>query len=88
MRYSVFHSRLMDISWLWVGDIESLVARMTIGFSYEVSVQCQDIAHKVQFKLLYIFFLLFSFQKILPGEKQIIERNDIIISGGTSFLYI
>lgn len=38
MDYPVSHSRFMDISWLRVRDIESLVARMTIGFESKFSV--------------------------------------------------
>jgi hypothetical protein len=78
----------MDISWLGVGDIESFVVGVAIGFSYEVSVQCEDIIHEVQFELLDIFFLLLSLQELFPSEKQIIERGNIIISGDTFFLYI
>ena len=88
VHYSIFYSRLMDISRLRVGDIESFIVGVAIGFSYEVSVQCEDIIHQMQFELLDIFFLLLSLRELFPGEKQIIERDDIIISGGTSFLYI
>ncbi len=41
MDYSVSHSRFMDISWLWVGNIEGFVTRVVIGLERELSMECQ-----------------------------------------------
>jgi hypothetical protein len=79
MHYPIPHSRLMDISWLGVGDIESFVARMTIGFGSELPMDCKNVICEMKLKLFHIFALVLPSDKLFPRFKEIFERNDMMI---------
>ncbi len=79
MNYSVSYPCLMDIPWLWVGDIESLIVRMTIGFESKFSMDRKNVICEMQFKLFHIFTLALPSDKLCPGLKEIFERNDMMI---------
>ena len=87
VHYPISHPRLMDISWLWVGNIERFVVRMAISFETKFPMDCQNVIGEMQFKLFYIFTLVLPSDKLFPGLEEIFERNDIIVCRSKFFLF-
>jgi hypothetical protein len=69
----------MDIAGFWVGYFEVFVSAVLVCFLFEVVVQLHNVLHQTVLKLLYINFLSFSTDELLPGREQVFYRNDTLI---------
>ncbi len=56
-----------------------MVARVAVGFVYELGVEGGDLINKLTLKLKNIKFIAFAFAKLLPRFEQIFDRDDILI---------
>lgn len=74
----ISHRRFVDVSHLWVADIETKVRSVFVFLFFQISVQLKDVWFKVEFKLRYITLVAFTFLKLLPRQKKILGRNNLI----------
>src|SRR5665213_465614 len=79
MEKPVSHSRLVDISWLRIGNVEGMISGMGICFCLEISVQSENVVGKPVLELLHVSFAALPFQEFLPCFEQIFDRNDIVV---------
>jgi len=77
VKQPVPHAGFVNISWFGVRDIKGLIAAVFVGMMNEILVERYYIIHQVKGKFLNVFFLLFSFQKLLPGLKQVIQADNV-----------
>ncbi len=54
---SVSYRSLVNVSRLRVGDVESMIGTVGVGFILQVLVQRENVVHEVKLKLLDIFLL-------------------------------
>lgn len=65
----------MDVSWLWVVNLERVVFAVFVGLILQIVMQRQNIIHEVELEFLYIFLVPFALNELLPGQKQVINTN-------------
>lgn len=70
---------LMDISRLWVGNIESMISPMDICLVFELEMEGENVVGQPVLEILHVFFATLSFQKIFPRFEQIFDRNDSVV---------
>jgi hypothetical protein len=79
MEQAVAHARLVDITRFGIADFEVTIRRVPICFALQCKVQSKNIIHQTILKLLYISLPALASHKLLPGEKQIFNRDDILV---------
>jgi hypothetical protein len=65
------HACLVNISWLWIRNIESIISPMDIGFVFEVSMESEYVVGKPVLEFLYIFLAPLPFKEFFPCLEQI-----------------
>lgn len=73
MQHPISHARFVNVSWLGVIDLESLIGTVSICFRLERLMEINEMIHEMQLKLLDVFFLLLAFSEIFPGQEEILE---------------
>ncbi len=67
MEESVADARFVDVSWLRIANIKSLITAVDIGFVFEFGVEQEDVIHEVKGKFLDILFVSLSSHEFFPG---------------------
>ena len=69
----------VDIARLRVGDLEMLVAAVTVRLVPQIAMKRENIVHETKLELLHVALMPLSFQEFTPCAKQILDRNDILV---------
>lgn len=79
MQEPVAYARLVNISWLRIGDFESLVATMMIRLALKIILKTDNVPLEIERKLRNILFVFLSWNKFLPCDVEVFEGYDIVI---------
>lgn len=71
MQQAVPHARLVDVAWLWIGNLECLVCAVPIRLRGEIAMECDDVGHQVAFEFLHVLARFFPARKFLPRVENI-----------------
>lgn len=79
MQEAISNRGFMNVSWLRVVNLKSVISAVPISLVGKAMVQCDKIIHEMSREQGDIIALSFARQKLLPRGKQIFKRNDILI---------
>ena len=69
----------MNYTWFGVADFKFLINTVFVCFIYKFFVKYKNVISQMQGKFRYILPFSFATQKFTPRDKQVLNRDDIII---------
>lgn len=73
MKNSISNTRFVNMPWLWVSDMESIVGIVLIQFTCQVIMKLYDIIHEPKGEGLHIRLALFSTREFLPRGQEVVQ---------------
>ena len=80
MHEPVAHARFVDVAGFGVGNPEGVVAAVVVRTFRKVAMKIENVVHETSAKFLHVLFLAFAAQEFLPRQKQILDRDDILVA--------
>lgn len=79
MHEPIAYACLVDISWLWVADLEVRVATMPVCACCKIGVELGYVLYEPILECLNILLFLLTTKKFLPRVEQVVGGNDMVV---------